>query len=142
MSEFTSYTLGRFKRKRPSDDVGAKFDEFVAPNCQTHPDAIFSMIAYSTTEMTSLKLLVSCGIPQGSCLGPLLFILFANDFEEYLANFAPNMYVDDTSITLGGEDAYQLLEDLRTELQDVILAKTKQVKPKCGEMRIHVLRKQ
>ena len=30
------------------------------------------------------------------------------------------MYADDTSITLGGEDAYQLLEDLRTELQDVI----------------------
>ena len=30
------------------------------------------------------------------------------------------MYADDTSITLGGEDAYQLLEDLRNELQDVI----------------------
>ena len=30
------------------------------------------------------------------------------------------MYADDTSITLGGLDAYQLLEDLRNELQDVI----------------------
>ena len=30
------------------------------------------------------------------------------------------MYADDTSIILGGEDAYQLLEDLRNELQDVI----------------------
>ena len=30
------------------------------------------------------------------------------------------MYANDTSITLGGEDAYQLLEDLRNELQDVI----------------------
>ena len=30
------------------------------------------------------------------------------------------MYGDDTSITLDGEDAYQLLEDLRNELQDVI----------------------
>ena len=29
------------------------------------------------------------------------------------------MYADDTSITLGGEDAYQLLENLRNELQDV-----------------------
>ena len=29
------------------------------------------------------------------------------------------MYADDTSITLGGEDAYQLLEDLRNELQDI-----------------------
>ena len=30
------------------------------------------------------------------------------------------MYADDISITLGGEDPYQLLEDLRNELQDVI----------------------
>ena len=30
------------------------------------------------------------------------------------------MYADDASITFGGEDAYQLLEDLRNELQDVI----------------------
>ena len=61
-----------------------------------------------------------CGNPQGSCLGPLLFILYTNDFEESLTKFTPNMYADDTSITLGGEDAYQLLEDLRNELQAVI----------------------
>ena len=30
------------------------------------------------------------------------------------------MYADDISITLGGEDAYQLLEHLRNELQDVL----------------------
>ena len=41
--------------------------------------------------------------------------MYTND-----AKFAPNMYADDTTITLGGEVAYQLLEDLRNELQDVI----------------------
>ena len=30
------------------------------------------------------------------------------------------MYADDTNITLGGENAYQGLEDLRNELQDVL----------------------
>ena len=63
---------------------------------------------------------VKCGILQGSSLGPLLFILYTNDFEESLTKFTPNMYADDTSITLGGEDAYQLLKDLRNELQAVI----------------------
>ena len=42
----------------------------------------------------SEKRLVSCGIPQESCLGPLLFILYTNDFEESITNFAPNMYAD------------------------------------------------
>ena len=68
----------------------------------------------------SEKRLVTCGIPQGSCLRLLLFILYTNDFEESLTKFTPNMYADDTSITLGGKNAYQLLEDLRNELQNVI----------------------
>ena len=44
-----------------------------------------------------------CGIPQGSCLGPLLFILNVNDFEQCLENFTPNMYADDTSVTCFAE---------------------------------------
>ena len=57
--------------------------------------------------------MVACGIPQGSCLGPLLFILYTNDFEESFAKFAPDMYADDTS-TLGGVDVYQRLPNVTT----------------------------
>ena len=51
---------------------------------------------------TSEKRLVTCGILQGSCLGPVPFILYTNDFEEFLTKSTPNMFADDTSITLGG----------------------------------------
>ena len=52
------------------------------------------------------------------------------------------MCADDKSITLGGEDAYQLLEDLRNELQDIIdWLRQEQIKPKCNEMQIYVLSK-
>ena len=58
-----------------------------------------------------------------------------------MKKFRPNMYADDTSVTLGGEDTYQLLEDLRNELQNVIdWLGQKQFKPKCNKMRIYVVR--
>ena len=41
---------------------------------------------------------VTCGIPQGSCLGPVLFIIYLNDFEECLRFSSASMYADDTHI--------------------------------------------
>ena len=92
----------------------------------------------------SEKRLVSCGIPQGSCLGPLLFTLYTNDFGSPLQNSHPICM----PMTQVWEDAWWrgLLPTFGRLKKWVArchrLAKTKQVKPKCNEMRIHVLRKQ
>ena len=67
---------------------------------------------------SSLKT-VHCGIPQGSCLGPLLFILYVNDFEQCLKKCTPNMYADDTSVTCSGEDIYDLCNDLKAEIENI-----------------------
>ena len=42
---------------------------------------------------------VLCGIPQGSSLGPLFFIVYLNDFEGCLEFSKVNMYADDTLLT-------------------------------------------
>ena len=42
---------------------------------------------------------VACGIPQGSCLGPLLFIMYLNDFEMCLIDPKAGLYADDTHVT-------------------------------------------
>ena len=43
---------------------------------------------------------VEMGVPQGSVLGPLLFISFVNDLPEHISIGKVTMFADDTTITV------------------------------------------
>ena len=44
----------------------------------------------------STDLHIRCGIPQGSILGPLLFLMFVNDLKKSTKFLDPTMFADDT----------------------------------------------
>ena len=60
---------------------------------------------------------ISCGVPQGSVLGPLFFVLYVNDLYKAIENVITRLFADDTALILYEKDLNTLVSAVSRTVQ-------------------------
>jgi hypothetical protein len=69
--------------------------------------------------VVSDRLNVSVGVPQGSVLGPFLFVIFINDISQHIGIGTANLFADDTLIYCSGNTPFEVNEKLQECVNEV-----------------------
>ena len=78
----------------------------------------WKQFVYADESISSNLLNITCGVPQGSILGPLLFLIYINDLFK-ASNLTTIMFADDSNLFLSHNNISTLFKNMNIELVKV-----------------------
>ena len=78
----------------------------------------YQHVLYNDVKSDNMK--ITCGVPQGSILGPLLFLLYINDLADVSTKLFSLLFADDSNMFLIGNDPNQLIQTMNSEISKVV----------------------
>ena len=63
--------------------------------------------------------IINCAVPQGSIIGPILFLLYVNDLPLYVDKTKTDIYADDVTFHTTGTDLKDIENHVQTDLENI-----------------------
>ena len=83
-------------------------------------DYLSNRVQYVTYNgMKLMREKIKYGVPQGSILGPLLFLMYINDLCQVSESCLPLLFADDTNLFITGNDMEEMCAKLNGDLKNI-----------------------